>query len=66
MAMVMYISLLRTKSSGLYRHREDLGLHKVSYKEGIYIFGRQACLLRQGESHLDTGESLRSCIFTAH
>ena len=22
-----------TKSSGLYRHREDLGLHKVGYKE---------------------------------
>ena len=24
----------RTKSSGLYRHREDLGLHMVGYKEG--------------------------------
>ena len=24
---------LRTKSSGLYRHREDLGLYKVGYKE---------------------------------
>ena len=31
MAMVMCI--LRTKSSSLYRHREDLGLHKVGYKE---------------------------------
>src|SRR3989337_1037946 len=27
------MSLLRTKSSGLYRHREDLGLHKVGYRE---------------------------------
>ena len=27
------VSILRTKSSGLYRHREDLGLHKVGYKE---------------------------------
>ena len=34
MAMVMNLPLLRTKSSGLYRHREDLGLHKVGYKEG--------------------------------
>ena len=24
----------RTKSSGLYKHREDLGLHKVGYKGG--------------------------------
>ena len=31
--MVMVMSVLRTKSSGLYRHREDLGLHKVGYKE---------------------------------
>ena len=33
MTMVMSISPFRTKSSGLYRHRGDLGLHKVGYKE---------------------------------
>ena len=33
MTTVMSICPLRTKSSGLYRHREDLGLHKVGYKE---------------------------------
>ena len=32
--IVVYEVVLRTKPSGLYRHREDLGLHKVSYKEG--------------------------------
>ena len=57
---------LWTKSSGLYRHREDLGLHKVGYKEGIYIFGRQACLPRQGESYPDTGAVFGLRIFTAH
>ena len=57
---------LRTKSSGLYRHREDLGLHKVGYKEGIYIFGRQAFLPRQGESHPDMGAVFGLRIFTAH
>ena len=34
MAMIMNIPILWTKSSSLYRHREDLGLHKVGYKEG--------------------------------
>ena len=32
--MVMIVLLLRTKPSGLYRHRRGLGLHRVGYKEG--------------------------------
>ena len=64
MVMVMSLSL-RTKSSGLYRHREDLGLHKVGYKEMIYIFSRQACLPRQGESHPDTGRVFGLHVFIA-
>ena len=37
--MVMSISPFRTKSSGLYKHQEDLGLHKVGYKgkESTYL-----------------------------
>ena len=35
-------------------------------KKGIYIFSRQACLLCQGESHLDMGRVFGLCIFTAH
>ena len=30
------------------------------------IYERQACHPRKGESHLDTGEGLQSCIFIAH
>ena len=56
----------RTKSSGLYRHREDLGLHKVGYKERNLHIRRQACLPRQGESHPDTGAVFGLRIFTAH
>ena len=33
MAMIMNSLPLRTTSSGLYKHREDLGLHRVGYKE---------------------------------
>ena len=33
---------LRTKSSGLYRHREDLGLHKVGYKGRTYLVAKLA------------------------
>ena len=32
--MIMIVVVLRTKPSGLYRHRRGLGLHGVSYKEG--------------------------------
>ena len=44
MAMVMNISPLRTKSSSLYRHQEDLGLHKVGYKgkESTYLLAKLA------------------------
>ena len=65
MTMVMSVPF-RAKSSGLYRHREDLGLHKVGYREGIYIFGRQACLPRQGESYPDAGAVFGLRIFAAH
>ena len=43
MAMAMNLPL-RTKSSGLYRHREDLGLHKVGYKgkESTYLVAKLA------------------------
>ena len=62
--MIMIVILLRTKSSGLYRHRRRLGLHRVGYKEGDLIPNRQGCLPSKGESHPDTGRSLESCIFT--
>ena len=32
--MIMIVLVLRTKPSGLYRHRKRLGLHKVGYKGG--------------------------------
>ena len=32
--MIMIVVVLRTKSSGLYRHRRGLGLHRVGYKGG--------------------------------
>ena len=32
--MMIMIVLLRTKPSGLYRHRRGLGLHRVGYKGG--------------------------------
>ena len=34
----------RTKSSGLYRHREELGLHKVGYKgkESTYSVAKES------------------------
>ena len=32
--MIMIIVVLRTKPSGLYRHRRGLGLHQVGYREG--------------------------------
>ena len=36
--MMIMIVPLRTKPSGLYRHRRGLGLHKVGYREGnLYI-----------------------------
>ena len=65
MAMIVN-PLLQTKSTGLYKHREDLGLHKVVTKKGIYIFGRQACLPRQGESRTDTDTVFGLHIFTTH
>ena len=34
--MIMILSL-RTKPSGLYRHRKGLGLHRVGYREGDHI-----------------------------
>ena len=33
----MIVVVLRTKPSGLYRDRRGLGLHRVGYKEEIYI-----------------------------
>ena len=35
-------------------------------EEGIFISECQTCHPRKGESHLDTGGSLLSCIFMAH
>ena len=36
--MIMIVLILRTKPSGLYRHRRGLGLHGVGYREGdLYI-----------------------------
>ena len=35
-------------------------------RKGIYIFGRQACLPRQGESHPNTGAVFGLRIFIAH
>ena len=35
-------------------------------EEGIFIYECQACLPRKGESNLDTGGSLLSCIFMTH
>ena len=32
--MMIMIMSVRTKPSGLYRHRRGLGLHRVSYREG--------------------------------
>ena len=32
--MIMIVLVLRTKPSGLYRHRRGLGLHRVGYKGG--------------------------------
>ena len=32
--MIMIVVVLRTKPSGLYRHRRGLGLHRVGYKGG--------------------------------
>ena len=32
--MILIVVFLRTKPSGLYRHRRGLGLHRVSYKGG--------------------------------
>ena len=32
--MIMIVVVLRTKASGLYRHRRGLGLHRVGYKGG--------------------------------
>ena len=32
--MIMIVVVLRTKPSGLYRHRMGLGLHRVGYIEG--------------------------------
>ena len=61
--MIMIVVVLRTKPSGLYRHRRGLGLHRVGYREGDLHPNRQACLPRQGESHPDTGRSLQSFIF---
>ena len=34
MIMIVVIVPIRTKPSGLYRHRRGLGLHRVGYKEG--------------------------------
>ena len=44
MAMIMNYLPLRTKSSGSYKHREDLGLHKVGYKgkESTYSVAKLA------------------------
>ena len=41
-------------------------VHSWFTEKGNYMSGRQACRPRNGESHPDTGESLLSCIFTAH
>ena len=32
--MIMIVPVLRTKPSGLYRHRRGLELHRVGYKGG--------------------------------
>ena len=32
--MILIVLVLRTKPSGLYRHRRRLGLHRVGYREG--------------------------------
>ena len=35
--MIMIVVVLRTKPSGLYRHRRGLGLHRVGYKGDLHI-----------------------------
>ena len=61
--MAMIMSLLRTKSSGLYRHREDLGLHKVGYKEKEYTYLVAKLAFHAKESHIRT--RVRSSVFVS-
>ena len=61
--MVMGIPL-RTKSSGLYRHREDLGLHRVGYKErNLHI---RSPSLPSTPRRVPSGHGCSLRIFTAH
>ena len=54
----------RTKSSGLYRHRDDLGLHKVSYKErNLHI--RSPSLLST-QRRVPSGHGKKSSVFYLH
>ena len=39
LAYGMIVVVLRTKPSGIYRHRRGLGLHRVGYKETNIISG---------------------------
>ena len=58
----MSICPFRTKSSGLYRHREDLGLHKVGYKgkESTYSVAKLA--FHAKESTIRTRERVFSLV----
>ena len=52
--IMIVIVVLRTKPSGLYRHRRGLGLHRVGYKEGDLHIGIAKLAFHAKESPIRT------------
>ena len=52
----------QTKPSGLYRHRRGLGLHRVGYKEEIYIIRIAKLAFHAKESPTQTPDEVFNLI----
>ena len=62
--MAMIMCLLRTKSSGLYRHWEDLGLHIVGLKRRRSTFGSPS--LPSTPRRVPSGHKTKSSVLYLH
>ena len=67
--MIMIVVVLRTKPSGLYRHRRGLGLDRVGYREGDLHICNAPNSMRQVSASYSPSlpcHLLACCIFSCH
>ena len=60
--MIMIVLVLRTKPSGLYRHRIGLGLHRVGYKGGDLHIRIAKLAFHAKESPIQTRDDVLSLV----